>query len=79
MSQPVRACEPGLRDLSKPTAPAYFLGVKLMFVGVMLMFVGVVNFSQVQKIRFFVVKIFGSNSNQLLVILIRSCELASDF
>ena len=42
VSQPVRACEPGLGDLSKPTAPAYFLGVKLMFVGVM-------NFGQIQK------------------------------
>ena len=31
VSQPVRACEPGLGDLSKLTAPAYFLGVKLMF------------------------------------------------
>ena len=44
VSQPVPACEPGLGDLSKPTPPEYFLGVKLMFVGVM-------NFSQIQKIR----------------------------
>ena len=61
----------------------------------MLMFVDVMNFGQVQKIRFlvvkivdvmsfgqvqkirFVVKIFWSNSNQFLVILIRSSELAS--
>ena len=42
VSQPVRACEPGLGDLSKLTAPAYFLGVKLMLVGVM-------NFGQIQK------------------------------
>ena len=34
VSQPVRACEPGLGDLPKLTAPAYFFGVKLMFVGV---------------------------------------------
>ena len=59
------------------TTPAYLLGVKLMFVGVMLMFVGVMNFGQVKKIRFFVVKIFRSNSNQFLVILIWSSELAS--
>ena len=32
VSQPVRACKLGLGDLSKPTAPAYFLGEKLMFV-----------------------------------------------
>ena len=50
-----------------------------MFVGVMLMFVGVMNFGQVQKIRFVVVKIFRSNSNQFLVILIWSSELASLF
>ena len=43
VSQPVRACKTGLGDLSKPTAPAYFFGVKLMFVGVM-------NFGQVKKI-----------------------------
>ena len=34
-----------LGDLSKPTARAYFFGVKLMFVGVM-------NLGQIQKIRF---------------------------
>ena len=42
MSQPVGACELGLGNLSKPTAPAYFSGVKLMFVGVM-------NFGQIKK------------------------------
>ena len=42
VSQPVGACELGLGDLSKPTAPAYFFGIKLMFVGVM-------NFGQIQK------------------------------
>ena len=52
VSQPVQACKLGLGDLSKPTAPAYFLGVKLMFVGVM-------NFGQVQKIRFVMVNFFG--------------------
>ena len=36
------------------------------------MFVGVMNFGQIQKIRFIVVKIFCSNSNQFLVILIWS-------
>ena len=54
-----------------------FFGVKLMFVGVILMFVGVMNFGQVQKIRLAVVKFFWSNSNQFLVILIWSSELAS--
>ena len=29
VSQPVQACEPGLGDLSKPTAPAYFLRGKV--------------------------------------------------
>ena len=53
MSQPVQACEPGLGDLSKLTAPAYFFGVKLMFVGV-------VNLSQNQKIRFVGVTNFWS-------------------
>ena len=47
-----------------------FLGVKLMFVGVM-------NFGQIKKIRFVLVKIFWSNSNQFSVILIGSSELAS--
>ena len=70
MSQPVQACKPGLGDLSKLTAPAYFLGVKLMSVGVM-------NFGQTQKIRFVVVKKFQSYSNQFLVILIWSSEVAS--
>ena len=65
VSQPVRACEPGLGDLSKPTAPAYFFGVKLMFVGV-------VKFGQIQKVMFVVVIIFRSYSNQFSVILIRS-------
>ena len=55
----------GAGDLSKPTAPAYFLGVKLRFVGVM-------NFGQIKKIRFVIVKIFWSFSNQFWVILIRS-------
>ena len=71
----MQACKLGLGDLSKPTAPANFFGVKLMSVGVMLMFVGIMNFGQVQKIRFVVVKIFWSNSNQFLVILI--CKLVS--
>ena len=53
VSQPVRAFELGLRDLSKPTARAYFWGVKLMLVGVM-------NFGQIQKIRLVVVKNFRS-------------------
>ena len=53
VSQPVQACEPGLGDPSKPTAPAYFWGVKLMFIGVM-------NFGQIPKIRFVVVNIFQS-------------------
>ena len=44
VSQPVQAFEPGLGDLFKPTAPEYFLEVKLMFVGVM-------NFGQI-KIKF---------------------------
>ena len=51
VSQPVRAFEPGLGDLSKLTAPAYLFGVKLMFVSV-------INFGQIQKIRFIVVKFF---------------------
>ena len=42
VSQPLRASEPGVGDLSKLTAPTYFLGVKLMFVVVM-------NFSQIKK------------------------------
>ena len=53
VSQPVQACKPGLGDLSKPTAPAYFLGVKLMLVSV-------TNFGQIQNIRFIVVKNFRS-------------------
>ena len=69
VSQPVRACQPGLGDMSKLTATAYFWGVKLMIVSVM-------NFGQIQKIRFVVVKIFRSNYNQFLVILIWSSELA---
>ena len=47
-----------------------FLGEKLMFVSVM-------NFDQIKKIRFVVVKIFWSCSNQFSVILIWSSELAS--
>ena len=42
VSQPVRACEPGLGDLSKPTALAYFFVVKVILVGV-------VNFGQTQN------------------------------
>ena len=66
VSHPVGACEPGMGDLSKPTAPTYFFGVKLMFVGVL-------KFGQVQNVRFFGVKIFRSYSNQFSVIFIRSC------
>ena len=54
--EPVRACEPGLGDLFKPTAPAYSFGVKLMFVGV-------VNFGHVQLLSFIVLKNFRSCSN----------------
>ena len=43
------------------------------------MFFGVMNFGQIQKIRLVVVKNFWSNSNQFLVILIRSSELVSYF
>ena len=53
VSQPVQACKPGLGDLSKPTAPAYFFGAELMLVGAM-------NFGRIQKIKFIVVKIFWS-------------------
>ena len=49
-------CEPGLGDLSKPPAPAYFWGVKLMFVGV-------VNFGHVQLLTFIILKNFESCSN----------------
>ena len=55
VSQPVRACKPGLGDLSKLTAPAYFFVVKVMFASV-------VNFGQIQKLRFVGVKIFRSCS-----------------
>ena len=55
MSQPVQACEPGLGDLSKATAPAYFFVIKVMFVGVM-------NLGQIQKLRFVGVKNFRSCS-----------------
>ena len=68
VSQPVRACEPGLGDLSKPTARAYFWGVKLMLICV-------ANFGKIKRIRFVVVKIFCSN--QFSVILIQSSKLAS--
>ena len=44
----------GLARLCKPTAPAYFFGVKLMFVGV-------VNFGHVSSLRFIGVNIFGQN------------------
>ena len=56
-----------------------FLGVKLMCVGIMLMLIGVMNLGQVQKTRYVIVKIFWSNSNQFLAILIWSSELASFF
>ena len=69
VSQPVRACEPGLGDLFKPTAPAYFWGVKLIFVGV-------VNFGHVQLLRFVVLKIFGHVLTLILVVLIQSSNLA---
>ena len=65
VSQPVLAWEPWLRDLSKLTLQAYFWGLKLMLVGV-------ANSSQIQKIRFVIVKIFWSYSDQFSVILIRS-------
>ena len=52
----VRACKPGLGDMSKPTLLAYFLGVKLTFVVVIF-------FGHVQLLRFVVVKIFWSCSN----------------
>ena len=65
-SQPVQACEPGLRDLFNHTAPAYFFGVKLIFVSV-------VNFGQVQKLRFVGVKNFRSCSNPNLGHLHWSC------
>ena len=41
------------------------------------MFVGVMSLGQIKKIRFVFVKIYRSNSNQFLVILIRSSNLAS--
>ena len=61
--------------LAKPTAPAYFSGVKLMSVGV-------VNFGYVQLLRFVVLKKFWSCSNSNFghidsVILIRLFKLAS--
>ena len=56
VSQSVRACEPGLGDLYKLTAPAYFFGVKLMFEVVL-------NFGYVQLLRFVVLKKFWSCSN----------------
>ena len=48
-----------------------FFGVKLMLV------VGVMKFGQIQKVRFVVVKIFRSYSNQFSVILIWSSWLTS--
>ena len=62
------ACEAGGPVQADRTSK--FFGVKLMFVSVM-------NFDQVQKIRFVVVKNFQPNSNQISVILIWSSELAS--
>ena len=56
VSQLVQACEPGLGDLSKLTALAYFLEVKLMFVGAM-------NFGHVQLLKFVVLKFFWLCSN----------------
>ena len=53
--------------------------VVVVIFGVKLMFVGVTNFGQIQKIRFVVVKIFQSYSNQFLVISIWSSKLASIF
>ena len=53
--QPVQACKP-----SKPTAPAYFWGVKLMFGGPVNFGHNVcwcMNFGKVQKIMFVVVKL----------------------
>ena len=55
--------------MSMVFTPAYLFGVKLMFVGV-------ANFGHVPMLRLVGVKIFRSKSNQNLVILIRSCELA---
>ena len=69
MSQPVRAVAGG-------PVQANLFGIKLISVSVMLMLVGVRNFGQVQKVKFVIVKIFCSNSNQFLVILNRSSELA---
>ena len=65
VSQPVRACKQGLGDLSKPTTPAYFFGVKLMFVGF-------VNFGPIQKIRFVGVINFRSCYNPIFGHLCRS-------
>ena len=56
VSQQVCVCEPGLGDLSKLTAPVYFLGVKLIFVIVIF-------YGHVQLLRFVVVKKFWSCSN----------------
>ena len=56
VSQPVQACKSGLVDLSKQTAPAYFLGENLMFVVVIF-------FGHLQLLRFVVVKKFWSCSN----------------
>ena len=53
VSQPVQACEPGLGDLSKLTAPACFFVVKVMFIGAM-------NFGQIQKLGLVSVKNFQS-------------------
>ena len=56
--QPVQACKPGLGDLSKRTALAYFFDVQLMFVGV-------INFGQIKKIWFVGVTNFLSGSNPI--------------
>ena len=72
VSQSVQVCELGLGyRLSRRDQQIFFCG-KLMLVGVM-------NFGQIQKIMFVVVKIFWSNSNQFLVILIWSSKLASNY
>ena len=59
------ASKAGARGPVQADGTSIYFGVKLMFVGAM-------NFGQIQKIRFIVVKIFWSYSNQFLVILIWS-------
>ena len=77
MSQPVRACELGLGDLSKPTAAAYFWGGK---VNVCRCHVNVCQChefpssskNKARRCENFLVKFLP-----IFVILIRSSELAS--